>query len=505
MIAGSGAAGLRDAVLLLCELGSLTAQHLQPSSHWVWVFVKGGRTIVESVVIGSVSPVRTMAQFSFAPFDQHYYGNPLEQKRWELCQQADGLGNFCDERNLDTVRPRAFPLPDTEILDNVPVIVTGGFRLPYLSVTIRSLLTSPGVRKQNIEVFLGDTSDSVVKFLELLDVKYTKIPVSGQGNSKLFQYYRSVYAAVAQKYNSSTAVIFLDEDVEVSPDFFSLMSQMIPYLLKDESLYCVSGHSSAQGSFLEGKLDMVKRVATPVIWGYALTIKFIKETLAHWPTDRKFAVIYDHWMFNEVADYRECIVPEVSRTKHFGAGLNTLGTDLENFFLSMDLPQQYGVKIKNLKDIPFKSWVRYTRSEIEKSKVIYGDPCNKSTLRDLEPGSYVFPYTLEIAPDGTYDIENYFLIGECLDFWAQSDQGWHAGVTEIRLKNNVLVFFIAVPFSPFHKYAKIDHNKIFNVKKNRAMSRQVLNKITASRYKVFNDIARKYQNSRPVLDLFKKN
>ena len=83
---------------------------------------------------------------------------------------------------------------------------------------------SPGVKRRNIDVILGDTTDDVIKLLEILDIKYTKVQTHGEGNSKLFQLYRSVFETVSIKYSDSPAAIFIDEDVELAPDVLSLMS-----------------------------------------------------------------------------------------------------------------------------------------------------------------------------------------------------------------------------------------------------------------------------------------
>ena len=501
LITGTSAVGIRDAALLFQDLGSVLVNHLQPTSHWVWIFVKGGRTLFESSAIDSMNGVWFDSTVQLDSNNYEFkYGN--DRRRAEFCDNHDGLGQLCNPTQSSSLyNPILDSLTNHSILDKVPVIVTGGYRLPYLSQCLEGLLKSPGVRKQNIEVFLGDTSKSVVEFLDIIDVKHSKIPVSGEGNSKLFQYYRSVYERVTKKYTTATAVIFLDEDVEVAPDFFSYMRQVIPLLHLDPTLYCVTAHNSGSGVHFYHDPNLVTRVASQVLWGYALTIDFIKEALRVWPTDPTVSTLYDTWLYYGVVGTRECLTAEVSRTRHFGAGLNTEGIDVEKVFSGNRLVKGTNIRISNLMDVTFRNWSRKTVKELQESKVIYGDPCQLSTFTGLSDGSYVFPYSLKVYEDETIYITNYFIIGECLQFYAKMDGGWHGMVTPIKINRGLTVYLIGVPASPYTKYIQYDtawdHDSL-NTTEKIAVRKQIS---SYDREKLA-DIENKYKKSNPVLELF---
>ena len=368
----------------------------------------------------------------------------LEHDREKFCQTTEGLGSYCRSDNPDPVRFAVKQLPNTDILDKVPVFVTGGYKIQYLIRTLRDLHASPGLRQQNLEVLLGDTDDSVITMLKLLNVKYRKIPLYGEGNVKLFQYYRSCFQYALDNYPNSSAVIFLDEDIEVSPDFFSLMSQMIPLLYRDSSLYCVTAHAAGASPNFYGYSDRLKRGITTVLWGYALTIQFMREALSKWPKERT-ANLYDLWLNEIVADGRECVFPEVTRTKHVGAGTNTRGFEIERFFQPIRIVNEYGIQISNLDQMSIDDWIAFMTRELKKAIPLVGNICEPRFFENLANGTYVFYYSLDVDEDNTVSIENFFTIGECLQFWAQSEVGHHQYTKILRKRPGCVIYLMGYP------------------------------------------------------------
>ena len=466
LVAGSGAVGLRDATPLLKSFGSSMVEDLLPLSHWIWIFIKGGRTVFESAVVGSGTPISGHLELSTISSKVNSFSSNLRKKHWELCQNVDVLGNFCDAKSGydELIRLRGSLSHSSSVLDSIPVIIVGGSRVAYLYHSLKSVLESPGVKKDNIEVMLGDTTEDVVMLLQLLNIKYTKLQTRGEGNSKLFQLYRSVFETVAVKYSDSPAAIFMDEDVEVAPDFFSLMDQLVPLLFEDASLFCVSGHAFATGAKFNGKLDMVKRLSTPPQWGYALKREFILEALSKWSLSEKNSIIYDFWLLLEVAEERECVVPEVSRTRHFGTGQNDKAEHLEKIFLNVQLPQKHGIRIRNLKDLRRRTWTNITLQNLQTAKVLHGNPCDIDISTELVEGNYVFYYLLQYNQEDTLELASYFSVGECFGFWALADFGWHEMVTKLRLKGSVVLYVVGVPASPYTKYLKVNPGNVFNAK-----------------------------------------
>ena len=467
IVAATGIIGLRDAANVMTTFGSIFAEHLQPSSHWIWVFVKGGKTIFETAFLKSQTAVFAHALSSFIQNNEKIkiHFSSLEHKRWNLCQKVEGLGEFCDPLNPDPLEIEEIQLPRSKVLDDVHVIVSAGSRIQYLYVTLRSLLNSPGVRKSNIEVMLGDITPEVIELLDIMNLSYKRVHMRGKGNGKLFQFYRSVFEHASKSYANSSAVIFLDEDVEVSRDFFSFMSQMILVLLDDRSLFCASGFAPLRSPFLQGRKDYALRVITQPLWGFAVTPQFIAEALQFWSTDITEGSQYDFWLLERMVGERECLIPEVSRTRHFGVGLNAYGEDLEKHFLNTEFDTEYGIRIKNEPSLRILEWQIEMIETLRSAKVLSVNPCNRSFYHnELKDGTYVFYYSL-IEEHDQFDYANYMWIGECMGFFSRLDQGWHAGVTTIAVKPSVVVHFMGVPLSPYSRYAKIPHENAWSFNK----------------------------------------
>jgi len=501
VVSGSGTVGMRNSTLMMQALGSAFADHLLPDSHWIWIFTKGGKTLYESVVVGSFSQLMSSSVFSLSTDREKFIKDGIERKRWEMCHETDVLGTFCDKKHLEIIHKIPDKLNSMEnILEDIPIILVAGTRLHYLHESISSLFNSPGFIKDNLHVFLGDTNNLVVEYLTLINVKYTKLRVHGKENFKLFQFYRSVYQNVADVYHNSKAAIFLDEDVLVAKDYFSLMNQLIPLLFNDDSIYCVTGHGSNLGEHLLGRENLVKRISVPVMWGYALSLEFIKEVLSKWSMSTDYSSMYDIWMYYEVVEYRECVTPEVSRTRHFGSGTNSQGLDMERTFMTNKFPTTHGIEITNLEEIPIENWKKHTIEALQTYPILYDNPCQEGLLDNLPNESYIFPFKMEILDDETVSLENQYLMGECLGFWGKSDGGWHGIIKELRFTSGHLIYAIGIPASPYSKYLNIEYENVWQFDHlSDQDKRKTMDIIAEKQNVVIKEIEHKYQKSKMVM------
>ncbi|XP_071548635.1 LOW QUALITY PROTEIN: protein O-linked-mannose beta-1,2-N-acetylglucosaminyltransferase 1-like [Panulirus ornatus] len=339
MTAGGGATlGLRRARALFGDLGSVFAGHLGYRTSWCWAFLKGGRTVYEALARGT--PV---TQLDYGP--EHTSGNvcaeglvlPLfgpytlatsvnDEERWQYCAAHGAMGGLCDEYSPDPLPgPTCWAVAHQAALAGVPVVVTAGNRYQYLYHTLTTLLAAPGAQHDNLLVVLGDAPPATTQLLRLINVNFTTLPVQGRDNNKLFRYYRSVFHLVAHTFPDAPAIILLDEDVQVSPDFFSFMSQTLWLLHADPTLYCINAFSFLPDMRRGRGPQYVRRGSVQVSWAYAVTPTFVREALSSWPTTAEGQDIhtYDYWLYDKVRGGRECVYPEVSRARHYGVGVNT--------------------------------------------------------------------------------------------------------------------------------------------------------------------------------------
>ncbi|XP_037781676.1 protein O-linked-mannose beta-1,2-N-acetylglucosaminyltransferase 1-like [Penaeus monodon] len=456
-VAVSGTVGLRQAAQQLAGLGSLFALHLTPMAHWTWVFVKGGRTISETVILQGLAQhqAHLVLPLSHVPTPTAPSNQTLQQQRWHYCHLHAAMGGLCDEHTPDPLPPPPPPtLQHQSALADVPVVVTAGARHQYLYHTLNTLLTAPGAQRNNVLVVLGDAPQPTTQLLRLINVNFTKVPVHGEGNLKLFRYYRSVFQLVARTFPDAPAVIFLDEDVEVSPDFFSFMSQTLWLLREDPTLYCINGFSATGFEGRAFNESQVFRGSVQVEWGYAVSLDFVREALASW-VDEVNAHFYDFWLYNYVRKNRECVFPEVSRTRHFGMGTNTVPY-LKEPVIRMPLQREAPITLRGVSTLKLPSWQKYISQEIKDATVLTGNPCRDDFLPSPLPArSYVFYYRLDRTPAGQSDIHQYHNAAMCVGLWSLSDQGHHRGVSVVRFSPNSTLYLLGVPYSHYsHLYTK---------------------------------------------------
>ncbi|KAK7078364.1 hypothetical protein SK128_017639 [Halocaridina rubra] len=467
----SGVIGLRHVATLLQELGSVLAQHLTPLAHWTWIFVKGGRTIGEAGVLhnpGANAYLHSQVQFSDIPPRYIITKNQLEQRRWHYCENEDAMGSLCDEHT-----PFLLPLPQAprlsdaaeKVLSEVPVILAAGSRHHYLYYSLTKLLAAPGAHPENILVVLGHTSRASKSVLNLLGVKYTTMPVQGHTNDNLYKYYRSVYQLINNTFTHAPAVIILDEDVEVSPDFFSYMSQTLWLLQDDPTVYCINAFSPIGGRGLHSRKENVLRGSVQVEWGYAISLNFVREALQQWKIgEHTNTLLYDFWLYLNVRNKRECIFPEATRSKHFGMGVNTIGYLKEVANFGMKLLDEAPVHLSDVDALEKSVYATRLSHKIRIAKPLLKEPCDPEFLPNKHSVPYyVFYYRLDPIDHGRRpDFYQYFQPSECLGLWSVSEQGHHDGVTTVRFAPNATLFLVGVPFSSY-SYLKPQHIPLWDV------------------------------------------
>ncbi|XP_042225466.1 protein O-linked-mannose beta-1,2-N-acetylglucosaminyltransferase 1-like [Homarus americanus] len=478
-VAVSGTVGLRDVARRLDQLGSLFALHLTPMAHWTWVFVKGGRTISETAIIQGYAPhhahlILPLSHLTTPP-TSFSKNQELRQQRWQYCEAHGAMGGLCDEDTPDPLPvPPPPPVAQQWALDGVPVVVTAGNRHQYLYHTLTTLLTTPGAQHNNILVALGDAPQPTTQLLRLLNITFTKLVVHGKDNNKLFRYYRSVFQYVARTFPDAPAVIILDEDVQVSPDFFSYMSQTLWLLYHDPTLYCINGYGGTKD--LSHDETKILRGDNQVSWGYAISLDFVREALQLWPSPRPGRTfIYDYWLYSNIAGTRECVFPDVSRSRHFGIGVNTVPWVKENIFQLNPLVEKSGVLLADVERVQLSVWSRDLAANIRDATPILHNPCDKTFLPDpRQPSTYVFYLNMTRKADDSPNIDDYFCVAHCLGAWSFSPMGLHKGVKTLRPSTHATLHLVGVPYSPY-SYLRPPHIPVWSMATLTPPQKEVLN------------------------------
>uniref|UniRef100_A0A3B4FCD6 Protein O-linked-mannose beta-1,2-N-acetylglucosaminyltransferase n=1 Tax=Pundamilia nyererei TaxID=303518 RepID=A0A3B4FCD6_9CICH len=413
-IKDEGTFHLKDAAKnLLKSLGSQVSLNLSWRDMWTLVVKKGGQVYGEK---HSKSPalstwgdpvlLKTEVQLTASEEAEcHWADTELNRRRKLFCSKVEGYGSICSCKDPAPVEFNPDPLPINNVF-NVPVAVIAGNRPNYLYRMLRSLLSAHGVNPQMITVFIDGYYEEpmdVVDLFGLKGVQHTPISIK---NARVSQHYKASLTATFNLHPDANYAIVLEEDLDISIDFFSFLSQTIHLLDEDDSLYCISAWNDQGYEHTAEDPALLYRVESMPGLGWVLKKSLYKDELEpKWPTPEKEVYFKKH-KFNTV--------PNVQ--------LKNVGS------LKKDA---YEVEIQNL---------------LKEAEVLdhTKNPCEDSFLPDSEGKIYIMFIKMESETDTSTWTE----LAKCLHVWDLDVRGYHRGLWRLfRKRNHVLV--VAVPISPY--------------------------------------------------------
>ncbi|XP_046848286.1 protein O-linked-mannose beta-1,2-N-acetylglucosaminyltransferase 1-like isoform X1 [Xenia sp. Carnegie-2017] len=262
-----------------------------------------------------------------------------------FCDKFEGYGSVCSCNNPAAIEIKTTPLKLEKVQD-IPVAVIASNRPHYLYRGLRSMLSSHGAKKELFTVFIDGFFEEPAAVARLYDVKVVQhIPISSK-NARISQHYKRTLTETFNAYPNAGYMIILEEDLDVSVDIFSYFNQFLPLMDTDESLYCISAWNDQGYDHTCNDPAMLYRVETMPGLGWLLKRRVYKEELEpKWPTPDLFWD-WDMWMrMDSNKKGRECIIPDISRTYHFGAkGLNMNVFFQESYFKKHTLNTEPNVK-----------------------------------------------------------------------------------------------------------------------------------------------------------------
>lgn len=135
-----------------------------------------------------------------------------------------------------------------------------------------------------------------------------------EGYYKISRHYKWALDQVFLVRNYS-AVIIVEDDLEISPDFFEYFRATYPILRTDPSLFCVSAwNDNGKANLIADDSNLLHRTDFFPGLGWMLLRELWMEIRSKWP-----AAFWDEYMRRpEVRRGRACIQPEISRSSTFG-------------------------------------------------------------------------------------------------------------------------------------------------------------------------------------------
>ncbi|KAM9762057.1 protein O-linked-mannose beta-1,2-N-acetylglucosaminyltransferase 1 [Menidia menidia] len=455
-IKDEGTFHLKDAAKnLLKGLGSQVSLGLSWRDMWTLVVKKGGQVYGEK---HSKSPalstwgdpvlLKTEVQLTASEEAEcHWADTELNRRRKLFCSKVEGYGSICSCKDPAPIEFNPDPLPINNVL-NVPVAVIAGNRPNYLYRMLRSLLSAHGVNPQMVTVFIDGYYEEpmdVVELFGLKGVQHTPISIK---NARVSQHYKASLTATFNLHPDANFAIILEEDLDISIDFFSFLSQTIHLLDEDDSLYCISAWNDQGYEHTAEDPALLYRVESMPGLGWVLKRSIYKDELEpKWPTPEKLWD-WDMWMrMPEQRKGRECIIPDVSRSYHFGIiGLNMNGYFHEVYFKKHKFNTVPNVQLKSVDSLKKEAYEVEIQNLLREAELLdhSKNPCEDSFLPDSEGKVYV----MFIKMESELDTSTWTELAKCLHVWDLDVRGYHRGLWRLfRKRNHVLV--VAVPISPY--------------------------------------------------------
>ncbi|XP_069939208.1 protein O-linked-mannose beta-1,2-N-acetylglucosaminyltransferase 1-like isoform X2 [Cherax quadricarinatus] len=482
----AGTYGLGAALPTLIGLGSLLAPHAPAYALWVWVFVVGGRTLIETVV-ANPHPLHkstvTLCSNVLMPLPRNttlFFNTKVHNLQLRLCDSNAAMGPLCDPiwpKVMSPVLSVADENSRRHTESEVGVVVCAGTRLQYLTHTLSHLLKVRKVSPFKVLVVLGTdhngTLDSNIQsLLQLFGLQYkiiNSLPDVLSTNHRLFQFYRAAWKAGVETFPNAKYLAFLDEDVEVSPDWLEMLLHYAPALELDASLWCVSGISAAHVNMYSDP-RLIMRGSRQPGWGFLVLIDEARAAIAIWPDKSSISLLYDTFLYKIVGRGRECIYPVVSRSRHYGVGVNTLPYVHHLYFLERPLHDGSLVKLPPMSSLTREIYESQIWSRLSRASPITRNPCASGFIKPPEinePMDLVFYFYLD-NPENSLE---WTLLAECVGAWPYSTQGMHSGSVELPQPWGGSLWLIGVPASPY-KFFKPFHIPVWYPSTDKAYDEQ---------------------------------
>ncbi|KAL8521192.1 hypothetical protein ACS0TY_011656 [Phlomoides rotata] len=261
------------------------------------------------------------------------------------------------------------------------VVVMACNRADYLERTIKSILKYQSPVASKYPLFVSqDGSDPHVKskalsydqltYMQHLDYE----PVHTERSGELIAYYkiaRHYKWALDQLFykHKFSRVIILEDDMEISPDFFDYFAAGAALLDRDKSIMAISSwNDNGQRQFVHDPYVLYRSDFFPGL-GWMLSRSTWDELSPKWPK-----AYWDDWLrLKENHKGRQFIRPEVCRTYNFGEHGSSLGQFYKKYLEPIKLNDvQVDWKSMDLSYLEEDKYVKHFADLLKKATPIHG-------------------------------------------------------------------------------------------------------------------------------------
>lgn len=337
----------------------------------------------------------------------------------------------------------------------------------YLYRMLRSLLSAHGINGSMVNVFIDGFYDEPLAVSRLFNVRAHQRRPLGTRSGRISHHYRSSLSAAFELHPQAEFLLIFEEDLDVASDALVYFNQTLPVLRADPSLYCVSAWNDQgyEHTALDPKL--VYRVETMPGLGWLLERTLYKRELEpNWPPASQ-PHDWDMWIRTEqVRRGRECLIPDISRTYHFGS----TGTNINSYF-----QHQYFSKhafnrlapvdqLSGLGELAREPYERSLEHQLKLGQVFGSDlsrPVNVSSLlcsladrerpsqMDYQASNASTVIYIEMIDDR--DFANWLRLAKCWRIWDLDARGQHRSMWRLFVAGRPTLV-VGVPASPYSRF-----------------------------------------------------
>jgi len=453
------------------KLGSSYINHLGWRDMWTFIFQRNNiqkKAFAESYQKspdfnswGNEVLVRTSVRRESGMQDEcNWEDDERNRRRRDFCEKYEGYEGVCRCKDPDSINFDPPTLEDGSRVE-LPVLVMAGNRPQYLFRMLKTLRGVQGLIPSMVTVFIDGFFDEPALVARLLGLKVEQHEGVSTKNSRICQHYKRSITQAFDQFPNANYLVILEEDLDISVDILSYFKQLLPVLENDESVYCISAWNDQGYDYTVGDPSMTYRIETMPGLGWVLSRKLYKGELeAKWPAPDVFWD-WDMWMrMPGQRKGRECIIPDISRTYHFGAkGLNMNPAMNEAYFKRHAFNTQPGVKINS--DIMYKEkYEQEIERLISQAELLNHSRTPCTNPKDFVPDTKNKIYLFYIRMDHPKDYTTWINVARCFRLWDLDTRGFHKSLWRMWVKGNH-VLYMGCPASPYCSHKPTDLQPIY--------------------------------------------
>lgn len=313
-----------------------------------------------------------------------------------------------------------------------PVLVICYDRPAYLNKTLRGLLTRTKIDPSQIVVSQNGDDPNVARLISELNLVFTQNMLANvvHGEQRISQHYAFSIDWALKIFANSPALIILEDDLFVSPDFLMFFNFIAPQVESDDTVFAASAYNeNGFKPLIHSKTKILRTDFFPGL-GWLLLRSFWLNIRTEWPRE--------HWDWflrtSRKVISQDILYPEVSRVQHFGK---------KGTFMTEELHEKYFSNIAFNEDEEFK-WEKkhFERLSLKAYKQNLAEILlNGHHLRSLHEinETQQKSYILWISCNPVVLSTSCEQLADKLGIWKQLSRGQKGGVHQIWFKNHKLL------------------------------------------------------------------